>query len=381
MQIYLVGGAVRDELLGVPVKEKDWVVVGATAEDMIQQGYKQVGKDFPVFLHPKAHEEYALARTERKVAPGYTGFEFNASPQVTLEEDLKRRDLTINAMAKASDGKLIDPYHGADDLKHKILRHVSPAFEEDPVRILRVARFAARFGDFEVAAETNELMKKMVANGEVDALVAERVWKEFERALGEKHPQIFFKVLNDCGALEKLFPMIFETIQAPSFYSRLRRVAVISSDAAIRFSVLMFDYSVEDIDWVCKQYRAPSDYRELALLTKAYYDEFAAFSQLLQNGQEKDEKEPIEDLFAVIDAYRRPDRLDKFLLACQAVDMSKRFQIKKIKEVYQKANLVSAKEFIDQGAQGAEISKQLRSRRIEIIRGCIPPVQRSSSAK
>ena len=207
MKIYLVGGAVRDQLLHRPVKEKDWVVVGATPSDMLQKGFKQVGKDFPVFLHPDTKEEYALARLERKVGKGYTGFTFDTSPQVTLEEDLKRRDLTINAIAlDAATGNIIDPYHGQQDLNAKILRHVSQAFIEDPVRILRVARFAARFSAFSVAPETIDLMKKMVENGEVNALVAERVWKEFEKALTEDHPERFFEVLAQCSAQAVLFP-------------------------------------------------------------------------------------------------------------------------------------------------------------------------------
>src|SRR3990167_2277218 len=214
MKIYLVGGAVRDKLLGWPVKERDWVVVGATVNDMLGLGYRQVVKEFPVFLHPKTNEEYALARMERKTEPGYKGFAFDSSPTVTLEEDLLRRDLTINAMAIAVEDvdkkkpAIIDPYHGQDDLNKKLLRHVSPAFAEDPVRILRVGRFLARYASlgFKVAPETTELMCKMTAAGEVDALVAERVWKELERALGEKNPEKFFDVLASCHAMSILFP-------------------------------------------------------------------------------------------------------------------------------------------------------------------------------
>ncbi len=208
MKTYLVGGAVRDELLGLPVRERDWVVVGATAAQMLDLGYRQVGRDFPVFLHPETHEEHALARTERKTAPGYRGFVVHAEPDVTLEEDLLRRDLTINAMARDEAGGLIDPFNGRADLEARLLRHVSPAFAEDPVRILRVARFAARFAHlgFRVADETRALMRRMVAAGEVDALVPERVWQEMERALGEGSPATFFEVLRDCGALAVLFP-------------------------------------------------------------------------------------------------------------------------------------------------------------------------------
>ncbi len=217
MKIYSVGGAVRDELLGLPVKDRDYVVVGASPEEMVRLGYKPVGKDFPVFLHPKTHEEYALARTERKVARGYHGFEISASPDVTLEQDLARRDLTINAIAKDEQGAITDPYHGAADLKAGVLRHVSPAFTEDPVRVLRVARFAARFG-FVIAAETQALMRSMVAEGEVDALVAERVWQEVASGLMEQSPSRMFKVLRECGALSRVMPEIdalFESACCP----------------------------------------------------------------------------------------------------------------------------------------------------------------------
>ena len=207
MEIYLVGGAVRDELLGRPVKERDWVVVGATPEQMLAQGFKQVGKDFPVFLHPESSEEYALARTERKTAPGYHGFEVHAEPEVTLEQDLLRRDLTINALAKDHTGDIIDPYGGLNDLENRVLRHVSDAFAEDPVRILRTARFAARYDHlgFNVAEETNALMQTMADNGEADALVAERVWQELVKTLDEKRPSRFFETLRECGALKIVF--------------------------------------------------------------------------------------------------------------------------------------------------------------------------------
>src|SRR5687767_9165773 len=205
MKIYEVGGAVRDELLGLEVKDRDYVVVGATADEMIDLGYRPVGKDFPVFLHPETHEEYALARTERKTGRGYHGFQFHASPDVTLEEDLQRRDLTINAIARDENGEIIDPYNGADDLSVGVLRHVSPAFAEDPVRILRVARFAARFG-FDIAPETAELMREMVESGEVDALVSERVWQEIARGLAAERPSRLFGVLDECGALSRIAP-------------------------------------------------------------------------------------------------------------------------------------------------------------------------------
>src|SRR3989344_3610887 len=207
MKIYLVGGAVRDKLLGLPVKDRDYVVVGATPEQMTAQGFKPVGADFPVFLHPQTKEEYALARTERKSGRGYKGFTVYAAPDVTLEDDLKRRDLTIHAMAEDESGKLVDPFHGAADLRAGILRHVSPAFGEDPVRILRAARFAARFG-FAIAPETLQMMRDMVSSGEVDALVAERVWQELARGLMEKKPSRFFETLRSCGALAKILPEV-----------------------------------------------------------------------------------------------------------------------------------------------------------------------------
>src|SRR5436305_4678557 len=208
MKAYIVGGAVRDALLGVPVNDRDWVVVGATPDEMLAAGYKPVGQDFPVFLHPHTREESALARTERKTAPGYHGFLFHADPSVTLEEDLARRDLTINAMAQEADGRIVDPFGGQADLRDKVLRHVSPAFAEDPVRILRLARFAARYADFRVAPETEALMRRMVDEGEVDALVPERVWQELSRGLMEARPSRMFEVLRGCGALARLLPEV-----------------------------------------------------------------------------------------------------------------------------------------------------------------------------
>ena len=289
MKIYLVGGAVRDKMLSFPVKEKDWVVVGATAADMLKQGFRSVGKDFPVFLHPETNEEYALARTERKIGRGYTGFDFNTSADVTLEEDLKRRDLTINAMAEDADGNLIDPYGGVSDLKEKKLRHVSSAFAEDPVRILRVARFAARYAQygFTVASETIDLMKTMVASGEVDALVPERVWKELERALGEKNPEQFFLVLLACDALPKLFPELVikgsHTVNVTPDAAKLTtlmhahtpikdkfvgenvliKAARTTDDKQIRFAVLLHTLAESEIKKICERYRVPTDYRKI----------------------------------------------------------------------------------------------------------------------
>lgn len=256
VKIYLVGGAVRDQLLGRLVKERDWVVVGATPEAMLALGYRPVGKDFPVFLHPETHEEYALARTERKIGPGYHGFACTASPDVTLEEDLKRRDLTINAIAQTPSGDIIDPYGGVQDIQDRVLRHVSPAFVEDPVRILRLARFAARYSGlgFYVAPETRVLMQQMVMQGEVDHLVAERVWQELERALGEAEPGQFFEVLRSCSALAVIFPEIdrlFGVPQSPQWHPEidtgvhtlmvLAQATRLTSSIPVRFAALVHD--------------------------------------------------------------------------------------------------------------------------------------------
>jgi tRNA nucleotidyltransferase (CCA-adding enzyme) len=260
VKAYVVGGAVRDELLGLALQDKDYVVVGATPEEMVAQGFKPVGKDFPVFLHPETHEEYALARTERKSGRGYKGFTVYAAPDVTLEDDLRRRDLTINAMAKDPEsGVLIDPFHGKQDLERKILRHVSDAFAEDPVRILRVARFAARFG-FRVADETMQLMRAMVHSGEADYLVPERVWQEFERGLSEPHPDKMFEVLEACGLADKLLDGVKPVLPV------LRAAAKASPSVPIRFAVLAWPHKESEVNEVCERLKAPNEVRELALL-------------------------------------------------------------------------------------------------------------------
>ena len=271
MKIYLVGGAVRDELLGLPVKERDWVVVGSTPHEMLSRKFQPVGKDFPVFLHPKTHEEYALARTERKTGKGYTGFQFHADPDVTLEDDLKRRDLTINAMAKTEDGELIDPYGGQADLKTRTFHHVSPAFSEDPVRILRVARFAAQLPEFHVHKDTNVLMQTMVKNGEVNALVAERVWKEFVRALKAKAPTRFFEVLSLCDALPALFPELHHTPFSTDVFTR---AIANNQEAVIRFAVLLSHLPLKTIQHLCQRYRVPSEFSELATLIAKHYVDY-----------------------------------------------------------------------------------------------------------
>jgi len=342
MKIYAVGGAVRDELLGLPVTDRDWVVVGATPQDMLDRGFVAVGRDFPVFLHPQTHEEYALARTERKTAPGYTGFAFHAAPGVTLEEDLVRRDLTINAMAKDEAGAIVDPHGGRADLAARLLRHVSPAFAEDPVRILRVARFAARFADFSVAAETMELMRGMAAAGEVDALVSERVWQELARGLMEARPSRMFEVLRECGALARLLPeldALWGVPQRADYHPEVdtgvhvMMVIDMSArlDAALpaRFAALMHDLgkgrtpadilprhygheakSVTLLEAVCERLRVPSDCRDVGLLAARFHGDIHRVAEL--------RPETRLTVLERCDALRRPERFDQILLACEA---------------------------------------------------------------
>jgi len=307
MMVFLVGGSVRDELLGLPVQDRDWVVVGADPQAMLREGFKPVGADFPVFLHPRTHEEYALARTERKTGPGYKGFAFHAAPEVTLEEDLRRRDLTINAMARAEDGTLIDPHGGEADLRAGILRHVSEAFAEDPVRILRLARFAARFA-FAVAPETLELMRRMVAAGEADALVPERVWQEVARGLMEKAPSRMLVVLRQCGALARVLPELDAAYEADvaldRLASRLDCSAARGLPLAARYALLVLDLRDGDAASLARRVNAPSDCRELAtaairerdLLAEAPADADATLALLER-----------------VDAFRRPERLERLL--------------------------------------------------------------------
>jgi tRNA nucleotidyltransferase (CCA-adding enzyme) len=290
VKIYTVGGAVRDELLGLPVKERDYVVVGATPEEMIKQGFKPVGKDFPVFLHPQTHEEYALARTERKSGPGYKGFTVHAAPGVTLEEDLKRRDLTINAIAKAADGTLIDPFDGKKDLAAGILRHVSEAFAEDPVRILRVARFAARFG-FRVAEETMRLMKSMVDSGETDYLVPERVWQEFAKGLAEPHAELMFEVLRQSGLMHKLLPKN------------------LAGSVAARFALLTWPLEEAQVTALAERLRAPNEVRELAVTACR-----------TRNKLGNPTPEGLLDLFKTADAFRRAERFAELLEVARRAD-------------------------------------------------------------
>jgi tRNA nucleotidyltransferase (CCA-adding enzyme) len=316
MQIFLVGGAVRDELLGLPVAERDWVVVGATPDDLTRLGYRQVGKDFPVFLHPDTREEYALARTERKTGPGYHGFAVCFSPDVTLEEDLRRRDLTVNAMARAADGSLIDPYGGRNDLSARILRHVSPAFSEDPVRILRLARFAARFAPlgFTVALETADLLTQMVRAGEVEALVAERVWAETAKALRESHPSVYFATLAGCGALAAVFPEIDSLTAAPggldAALATLDRAAADGAAPRVRFAALMLHLGgVEPVESLCARGRIPTEFRELAVASRR---------ALAAEPVSHLEPQALLAFLESADALRRPERFAEIVAALGA---------------------------------------------------------------
>jgi tRNA nucleotidyltransferase (CCA-adding enzyme) len=341
MQAYVVGGAVRDELLGLPVQDRDWVVVGATPEQMVEQGFRPVGKDFPVFLHPDTQEEYALARTERKTAPGYHGFVFHTSPDVRLEDDLIRRDLTVNAMARAGDGAIVDPYGGQQDLQERIFRHVSDAFAEDPVRILRLARFAARFAEFRVADSTLALMRKMVDDGEVDALVPERVWQELSRGLMENRPSRMFAVLRDCGALARILPELDALwgvpqppLHHPEVDTGVHMMLVIDYaaergfDLPIRFAALMHDLGkgqTPEEHWprhhghegmgprlikaLSERLRVPVECRDLAVITAREHGNVSRALELRPN--------TIVTLFERCDAFRKPERFKQMLLASE----------------------------------------------------------------
>ncbi len=344
MKVYEVGGAVRDALLGLPVKERDWVVVGSSAEELAAQGYRRVGKDFPVFLHPQSGEEYALARTERKVAPGYAGFTFDTAASVTLEQDLERRDLTINAIARAPDGTLVDPWGGRRDLDARVLRHISDAFGEDPLRVLRVARFAARFKDlgFTVAPETNRLMAAIVASGEIEALRPERVWQETVKGLREDRPEVYFEVLRECGALARVFPEVDALFGIPQperwhpeidtgvhVMMALRLAARLSPSETVRFAVLMHDLgkaatpklllpghhgheerSVRLLEAFCERLPVPNRFRELAKHVARYHGTVHRAAELRPQTAFK--------VIVDVDGLRQPERFEEFLLACEA---------------------------------------------------------------
>lgn len=398
MQRYLVGGAVRDTLLGYPFHERDWVVVGATPQQMLDLGYQQVGKDFPVFLHPKTKEEHALARTERKSGRGYTGFSVYAAPDVTLEQDLQRRDLTINAIAQADDGKLIDPFGGVADLKHKVLRHVSDAFAEDPLRVLRVARFYARYAHlgFSVADDTQQLMRTLA--DELATLTPERVWQETAKALGERTPQAYFQLLYDTGALQVLMPELaglWGVPQPPQWHPEidtgvhtllvLAQAAMLSVRIDIRFAALVHDLGkgvtkpelwpshhghehtgLPLINQLCDRLKVPNDCRELALLVCEYH-------QLVHRALEL-KSATVLKLFDAIDLWRKPTRLDAILLCCTAdlrgrtgFEQTEYLQADYLQALAGAARQVSAKEMLAQGLKGEAIKQGLHRARLAAI--------------
>lgn len=389
MDVYRVGGAVRDRLLGRAIKDADYVVVGASPDELLKKGFKSVGKDFPVFLHPQTHEEYALARTERKQGPGYTGFSFYAAPDVSLEADLKRRDLTINAIAENSDGTLIDPYGGYSDLQQKVLRHVSPAFVEDPVRILRVARFMARFAylGFYVAPETLALMQQMVHNGEVDALVPERIWREFSTALTESTPTAFIQTLRVCQALNRICPELDQLFSQPAHQSTacnitqgdvalqaLDYAASLTENPIIRFAVLMQymaqgEHGTQSIETVVKRWRLPTVYRDVLMLTVQYRSNVHQAAQLT----------PAEllDMIERMDGLRRLDRFKDVLTVCE-VDWcvnpeheqpySQRDRLLIACELIRQ---VAVKPLVDLGYQGQLLKQQLSLKRIKALEASV----------
>ncbi|HVL00734.1 MAG TPA: multifunctional CCA addition/repair protein [Dongiaceae bacterium] len=409
MQIYLVGGAVRDELLGIPSKDRDWVVVGATEQSMRDQGFTPVGKDFPVFLHPVSHEEYALARTERKSGRGYTGFECYSGSEVTLEQDLSRRDLTINAIARQNDGTLVDPFHGQQDLQDRFLRHVSPAFVEDPLRVLRVARFLARFHDrgFQIADETLELMRSIAASGELQTLTPERVWTETEKALLEPSPWRYFEALRDCGALTVVFPeldRLFGVPQPPKHHPEvdtgihvmLTLQAALnlmqahpldkSNRVAVLFALICHDLgkgmtpeyqwpshpghesvSAHLADKLCTRIRAPNPVKRLCLLVAEYHTHCHRAFEL--------KPATVMRLLEGLDVLRRPETLPLFLMACEADARGRTGledrpypQVDYLRDCMTAVRNVDAKPLVGLGFKGETLGIELRKRRIDAIR-------------
>ena len=400
MKVYLVGGAVRDKLLSLPVYDRDWVVVGATPNELLVQGYQQVGKDFPVFIHPKTSEEYALARTERKSGQGYTGFTCNASPDVTLQDDLLRRDLTINAIAEDEQGRLIDPYHGQDDLKNRLLRHVSTAFRDDPLRVLRLARFAAKYAHlgFIIAPETQAMISEMAANGELNTLTAERVWKETEKALTTDSPQVYFKVLRDCGALAVLLPEIDALFGVPApekwhpeidsgihTLLTVQEAAKLTNSIAVRFAALCHDVGkgvTPKEEWphhyrhnaegvpiamrLCERLKVPTDIRDFTLLAVQHHDLVHSIEQLKPS--------TIVNLLNTIDVWRKPERLEQLILVSEA-DCKGRTgwenepypQADYLRQAYQVATQITAKQVIAEGISGAAIKAALQEKRINAL--------------
>lgn len=408
MKTFLVGGAVRDTLLNYPVKEKDWVVIGETPESMVKQGFQPVGKDFPVFLHPQTHDEYALARTERKTAPGYKGFTIHASPDITLDQDLIRRDLTINAMAMDEQGNIFDPYHGQKDLENRLFRHVSPAFSEDPVRILRIARFAARYAHlgFTIAEETLNLMKQMVSNGETDHLVAERVWAELVKALSEKSPSAFFYTLKECNALETIFPEIDQLFGIPqpekhhpevdtglhSILS-LEQACLLSDKPEIRLAALLHDLgkAVTDkskwpshhcheqkglvqLDQFCQRLRVPKHFKMLATQVMHYHTHCHRCFELKAT--------TLTDMLNTLGAFKTSNNtLNDFLLACEA-DAKGRTGLENqpypqagyLIAIADAARNIDTKNILDSDLKGPQIGDAIRRERISAIKSYIKSV-------
>jgi tRNA nucleotidyltransferase (CCA-adding enzyme) len=407
MKVYEVGGAVRDALLGLPVGERDWVVVGASADELIAAGYRRVGKDFPVFLHPVTNEEYALARTERKTAPGYTGFAFDAAPTVTLEDDLKRRDLTINAIARADDGEIIDPWSGRADIAARVLRHVSPAFREDPLRVLRVGRFAARFAPlgFTIAAETLELMKEIVGAGEMEALRPERVWQETVKALATERPDVYFETLRACGALTRIFPEVdalFGIPQPAQWHPEidtgvhtlmaLRMAAQLSPSETVRFAVLVHDLgkattpkdllprhhgheqrSVELIERLCERLPVPNRFRDLALLVARHHGTVHKAAEL--------KPQTVLRVITAADGLRQPERFDEMLRACEADARGRKGleqrgypQADRLRAALRAAKAVdAAKVKAERGLDGEALGLALHDERLAAIKRALAP--------
>ncbi len=366
MQIYQVGGAVRDRLLGLEVYDHDWVVIGSSAEQMLALGYQPVGKDFPVFLHPDSHEEYALARTERKSGPGYGGFQVHAAPDVTLEQDLLRRDLTINAIAEDNQGRLYDPYGGQQDLQQRLLRHVSPAFSEDPLRVLRVARFLARFKrlEFTIDPSTLALMKTLSTSGELLTLSAERVWKETERALTEANPEQYFMTLQHCGALQQLMPeLISEPLAAPANSCQtLATACAISANAAVRWAVCCHGIASEDaLEQLHQRLKIPKLYRDAALLLWRYRRYLTAPLDAAA----------VMALYQGLDLQRRPERLRPFIAGCRALaglPADHPYAIaSQLQQLIDTLNRIEPRVLVGEGFKGAALGKELQRRRLGAV--------------
>lgn len=356
LQVYLVGGAVRDRLLGQPVGDRDWVVVGATPRQMLDAGYRQIGKDFPVYLHPDTSEEYALARTERKSGHGYSGFTCYSDPDVTLEQDLSRRDLTINAIAQDSAGQLYDPYGGQRDLEQRVLRHVSAAFVEDPLRVLRVARFAARFHHlgFTIAPETRQLMCTIAASGELQHLPSERIWQELERALGEQSPQVFFTTLQDCQALAALVPQWPLQRQHLSY---LQVAAGQGASAAVRFAALLGSLPDDLISAICQQLGSPRQYRELAEMCGKLGPTVGAAR----------DPEAILQLLESSDAWRREQRFEDFISCCVICHALSPRHAARLRQARETCSRIDTSQWLAEGISGADIGARIRSRRLQLL--------------